>query len=66
MTAAVAANIPFSLGMVFVVLKVLGYSPNLISLGAVDFGIIIETAIFAGLAVALLGFAAWWVQKRIS
>ena len=26
----------------------------------------IETALFAGLAIALLGFAAWWVQKRIS
>lgn len=47
MTLAVALNIPFSLGMVFVILKLLGYRPNLISLGAVDFGIIIETAIFA-------------------
>ena len=26
----------------------------------------IETAIFAGLAIMLLAFAAWWVQKRIS
>lgn len=55
MTLAVALNIPFSLGMVFVILKVLGFAPNLISLGAVDFGIIIETAIFAaeGAIVAL-------------
>lgn len=44
---SVACIIPFSLLTVFVVLKVLGLPPNLISLGAVDFGIIIETAIFA-------------------
>ena len=51
MTLAVALIIPFSLLMVFVGLKVLGYTPNLISLGAVDFGIIIETAIFAAEAI---------------
>ena len=26
----------------------------------------IETAIFAGLAAALVGFAAWWILKRVS
>ena len=51
MTVAVALIIPFSLLTVFVGLKLLGYTPNLISLGAVDFGIIIETAIFAAEAV---------------
>ena len=51
MTLAVALIIPFSLLMVFVILGWLGFSPNLISLGAVDFGIIIETAIFAAEAV---------------
>ena len=51
MTVAVAVIIPFSLLMVFVGLKALGFTPNLISLGAVDFGIIIETAIFSAEAV---------------
>lgn len=51
MTVAVALIIPFSLLMVFVGLRLLGYTPNLISLGAVDFGIIIETAIFSAEAV---------------
>ncbi len=51
MTVAVALIIPFSLLMVFVGLRFLGYTPNLISLGAVDFGIIIETAIFSAEAV---------------
>ena len=51
MILAIALIIPFSLLMVFVGLKLLGYTPNLISLGAVDFGIIIETAIFAAEAV---------------
>lgn len=50
-TAAVALIIPFSLLTVFTVLRLLGFTPNLISLGAVDFGIIIETAIFAAEAV---------------
>ena len=53
MTLAVALIIPFSLLMVFVILGWLGFSPNLISLGAVDFGIIIETAIFAAEAVIM-------------
>ena len=51
LTLAVALIIPFSLLMVFVGLKLLGFTPNLISLGAVDFGIIIETAIFSAEAM---------------
>ncbi|MGE5084879.1 MAG: efflux RND transporter permease subunit [Bacillota bacterium] len=51
LTLAVALIIPFSLLIVFVGLKLLGYTPNLISLGAVDFGIIIETAIFSAEAM---------------
>lgn len=43
--------IPFALMMSFVGVKWLGFSPNLISLGAVDFGIIVETAIFSAEAV---------------
>ncbi len=50
---SVATIIPFSLLMVFIVLRLFGLPPNLISLGAVDFGIIIETAIFAAEAVIL-------------
>lgn len=48
---AVALIIPFALLVSFMGLKVCGYVPNLISLGAVDFGIIIETAIFAAEAL---------------
>lgn len=51
LSLAVALVIPFSLLIVFIGLKIAGYPPNLISLGAVDFGIIIETAIFAAEAV---------------
>ncbi|MGZ3743370.1 MAG: efflux RND transporter permease subunit, partial [Pseudobdellovibrionaceae bacterium] len=51
MTLAVGLIIPFSLLMVFIGLKIFGFTPNLISLGAVDFGIIIETAIFSAEAV---------------
>jgi cobalt-zinc-cadmium resistance protein CzcA len=51
MTAAVALIIPFALLTAFVGLRVCGYAPNLISLGSVDFGIIVETAIFAAEAV---------------
>jgi len=47
LTVAVALIIPFSLLMAFVGMKGLGYSPNLISLGAVDFGIMVETAVFS-------------------
>ena len=50
-TIAVALIIPFALLISMVGLKVFGYVPNLISLGAVDFGIIVETAIFAGEAL---------------
>ncbi|QQR79486.1 MAG: efflux RND transporter permease subunit [Deltaproteobacteria bacterium] len=47
----VALIIPFALLISFVGVKSAGYIPNLISLGAVDFGIIVETAIFAAEAV---------------
>lgn len=43
--------IPFALLMAFIGMKIFHYSPNLISLGAIDFGIIVETAIFAVEAV---------------
>lgn len=51
MILAVSLIIPFSLLFVFFSLKLLGFTPNLISLGAVDFGIIIETAIFSAEAI---------------
>jgi heavy metal efflux system protein len=51
MSAGVALIIPFALLIAFVGLHLEGYNPNLISLGAVDFGIIVETAIFAAEAV---------------
>lgn len=54
LSLAVACVIPFSLLIVFIGLKFAGYPPNLISLGAVDFGIIIETAIFAAEAVLVV------------
>jgi cobalt-zinc-cadmium resistance protein CzcA len=57
MTLSVALIIPFSLIVVFVILKLSGLTPNLISLGAVDFGIIIETAIFA--AEAMIVASLW-------
>lgn len=41
----VAAVIPFSLLFAFIVMDVKGVSANLISLGAVDFGIIIDSAV---------------------
>ena len=47
MILAVALVIPFALLTAFVGLRWAGVAPNLISLGAVDFGIIVETAIFA-------------------
>ena len=55
LTLMVALIIPFSLLTVFTVLSAMKIVPNLISLGAVDFGIIIETAIFAaeGMIVSL-------------
>jgi cobalt-zinc-cadmium resistance protein CzcA len=56
---AVALIIPFALLVAFVGVSWSGYTPNLISLGAVDFGIIVETAIFAAealiAAIALKG-----------
>lgn len=53
MTLGVALVIPFALICAFVGVNALGYKPNLISLGAVDFGIIVETAIFAAEAVIM-------------
>lgn len=50
---AVGLIIPFSLAASFTGMKLFGVSPNLISLGAVDFGIIVETAIFAVESVLL-------------
>lgn len=48
---AVVMIIPFALLAAFVGVRWAGFSPNLISLGAVDFGIIVETAIFCAEAV---------------
>lgn len=53
LTLAVALLIPLSLIFALVGVKIFGLTPNLISLGAIDFGILVETAIFA--AEALLG-----------
>lgn len=53
---AVLMVIPFALFTAFVGVRLSGFSPNLISLGAVDFGIIVETAIFCAEAV-IAGFA---------
>lgn len=49
----VALIIPFALLTALVGVKSFGFTPNLISLGAVDFGIIIETAIFASEALII-------------
>ncbi len=54
---AVLMVIPFALLTAFVGVKWAGFSPNLISLGAVDFGIIVETAIFCAEAV-IAGFSS--------
>lgn len=51
MSLGVAFVIPFALMVAFAGVKLTGYAPNLISLGAVDFGIIVETSIFAAEAV---------------
>ncbi|HVE13589.1 MAG TPA: efflux RND transporter permease subunit, partial [Elusimicrobiota bacterium] len=51
LVAAVVLIIPFALLTAFVGMAAFGYAPNLISLGAVDFGIIVETAIFAAESV---------------
>ena len=51
LTIGVAAIIPFALLVAFVAVRWCGYTPNLISLGAVDFGIIVETAIFGAEAL---------------
>lgn len=48
---AVVMIIPFALIAAFVGVSWAGFHPNLISLGAVDFGIIVETAIFCAEAV---------------
>lgn len=47
----VSLIIPFALLMALVGVRAFGLTPNLISLGAVDFGIIVETAIFASEAL---------------
>lgn len=60
---AVLLIIPFALLTAFVGVKWAGFSPNLISLGAVDFGIIVETAIFCAEAV-IAGFAATLALKK--
>lgn len=54
MSLGVALIIPFALLMAFVGVRLTGYAPNLISLGAVDFGILVETAIFAAEAVIVM------------
>lgn len=51
LTLAVALVIPFALLCAFAGVHYYGLKPNLISLGAVDFGIIVETAIFAAEAI---------------
>ncbi len=58
-TVTVAVIIPLSLLFAFVCLKLKGMSANLLSLGAVDFGIIIDGAVVMveGLFVALDGMA---------
>ena len=53
LVVAVALIIPFALLTAFVGMRLCGTTPNLISLGAVDFGIIVETAIFAAEALIL-------------
>lgn len=49
----VALIIPFALLTALVGVRAFGFTPKLISLGAVDFGIIIKTAIFAAEAIIL-------------
>ena len=53
LTLAVALLVPLSLIFALVGVRLAGLTPNLISLGAIDFGILVETAIFA--SEALLG-----------
>jgi cobalt-zinc-cadmium resistance protein CzcA len=53
MSSGVALIIPFALLVAFVGLHICGLNPNLISLGAVDFGIIIETAVFGAEALVV-------------
>lgn len=55
---AVLMVIPFALFCAFIGVRWAGFSPNLISLGAVDFGIIVETAIFCAEAVIAAFMAA--------
>jgi len=64
MTLAVLLIIPFSLLAAIYTVVNLGYTPNLISLGAVDFGIIVETAILA--AETLIAYAALSGQEHLS
>lgn len=63
LVVAVLMVIPFALFTAFVGVKLSGFKPNLISLGAVDFGIIVETAIFCAEAV-IAGFATSLARGR--
>lgn len=51
LTLTVAIIIPLSLIFALVGVKIFGLTPNLISIGAIDFGILVETAIFASEAL---------------
>lgn len=62
LTLAVALLIPLSLVFALVGVRLSGLTPNLISLGAIDFGILVETAIFA--SEALLGSKVFQLARR--
>jgi heavy metal efflux system protein len=51
LTVTVAVIIPLSLIFALVGVKIFNLTPNLISIGAIDFGILVETAIFASEAL---------------
>lgn len=51
LTLTVAVIIPLSLIFALVGVKMFNLTPNLISIGAIDFGILVETAIFASEAL---------------
>lgn len=51
LTLTVAVIIPLSLVFALVGVKIFNLTPNLISIGAIDFGILVETAIFASEAL---------------
>ncbi len=62
LTLIVALIIPLSLIFALVGVKVFGLTPNLISIGAIDFGILVETAIFA--SEALLAYKVFQVTGK--